>query len=79
MHFAFKALALATLSQIVSSARLDVHKRASALDVTLAAVDNGVVKATVTNTGAEDLKLLKFGSFFDSAPVQKLDVFSSGA
>jgi deuterolysin len=79
MHnFAQLSLAVATLSQVVSAARLDLSKRDSALAVTLAAVENGVVKATVTNTGAEDLNLLTFGSIFDSAPVQKLDVYASG-
>jgi len=80
MHsFAKLPFVIAALTQIVSGARLDLEKRESALAVTLAAVENGVVKATVTNTGAEDLNLLTFGSIFDSAPVQKLDVYATDA
>ena len=79
MHSFFKLpFVIAALTQIVSATRFDINKRESALEVTLATVENGVVKATVTNTGAEDLNLLTFGSIFDSAPVQKLDVYATG-
>ncbi|KAF7869996.1 hypothetical protein EAF04_004780 [Stromatinia cepivora] len=45
------------------------------LEVTLAAGDNAVVHATVKNTGTEALNLLKYGTLFDSAPVQKVAVY----
>lgn len=57
-----KLLAIATLSQVVFSARLDLSKRDTPLEVTLTEVEGGVVKATVTNVGSEDLKLLTYGS-----------------
>lgn len=71
--------ALVALAHVTSAARLDIHKRDSALEVTLDTVENGVVKATVKNTGNDDLNLLKFGSLFDSAPVQKLNVYAAGS
>lgn len=57
-----KLLAIATLSQAVLSARLDLSKRATPLEVTLTEVEGGAVKATVANVGSEDLKLLAYGS-----------------
>jgi len=57
-----KLLAFAALSQVVISARLDLSKRETPLEVTLTEVEGGVVKATVTNVGSEDLKLLTYGS-----------------
>ena len=47
---------------MVSSARLDLSKRDTAIEVSLTEIEGGVVKATVTNTGAEDLNLLAYGS-----------------
>jgi deuterolysin len=72
-----KLLAVASLPVIVSSAVLDIYKRDNALEVTLKAVDNAVVHATVKNVGAEDLNLLKYGTLFDSAPVRKIIVTES--
>ncbi|ESZ91571.1 hypothetical protein SBOR_8041 [Sclerotinia borealis F-4128] len=45
------------------------------LEVTLAAGDNAVVHATVKNVGTEALNLLSYGTLFDSAPVQKINVY----
>ncbi|KAM3080431.1 hypothetical protein ACMFMG_005386 [Clarireedia jacksonii] len=72
-----KILAVASLPVIVSSAVLDIYKRDNALEVTLKAVDNAVVHATVKNVGAQDLNLLKYGTLFDSAPVRKVIVTES--
>jgi deuterolysin len=55
-----------------------ICNRDNALEVTLKAVDNAVVHATVKNVGAEDLNLLKYGTLFDSAPVRKIIVTESG-
>lgn len=72
-------LTLAVIAQVAHSTRLYIEKRDSPLSVTLYAGENGVVEATVTNSGAEDLKLLKYGSLLDSAPVQKLNVFAQSS
>ncbi|KAH8591550.1 metallo protein-like proteinase [Bisporella sp. PMI_857] len=79
MQTIFKLLAVATLSQIASSSRPDIYKRDNPLEVTLAELEGGLVKATVTNVGAEDLNLFAYGTLFDSAPVEKLSVYSSDA
>jgi deuterolysin len=72
------AFAVAAFAHFSNAARLDTYKKDSALQVTLNAVENSIVKATVVNTGNEDLNLLKFGSLLDSAPVQKLNVYTVG-
>jgi deuterolysin len=77
----FKCCALATvaLSSFAAGSPVTLETRAPALDLTLApTADNAKVLATLTNTGASDLSLLKYGTFLDSAPVQKVSVHSAG-
>ncbi|KAI0434168.1 neutral protease 2-like protein [Xylaria sp. FL1042] len=64
---------VALLASLASAASLG--KRAAPLDVQLEQVGNSAIKATITNTGAEDLKVLKTGTILDSAPVEKVQVF----
>ncbi|THV47350.1 hypothetical protein BGAL_0316g00040 [Botrytis galanthina] len=45
------------------------------LEVTLVAGDNALVHASVKNVGTEDLNLLSYGTLFDTAPVQKVNVY----
>lgn len=45
--------------------------------MTLAEVGHAVVKATVKNTGTTALNLLKYGTLFDAAPVEKLSVMDA--
>lgn len=73
------ALTLAVIAQVTQSRLIDIQIRdvlESPLAVTLNAGGNGLVEATITNLGSEDLNLLKYGSLLDSAPVQKLNVFA---
>ncbi|KAI1429812.1 neutral protease 2-like protein [Xylaria sp. FL1777] len=64
---------IALLASLASAASMG--KRAAPLDVQIEQVGNSGLKATITNTGAEDLKVLKTGSILDSAPVEKVQVF----
>ncbi|KAI0506078.1 neutral protease 2-like protein [Xylaria bambusicola] len=64
---------LALLASLASAASMG--KRSQPLDIQIEQVGNSVVKATITNTGAEDLRLLKTGGLLDSAPVEKVKVF----
>jgi len=64
---------VALFASIVSAASMG--KRATPLDVQIEQVGNSGLKATITNTGAEDLKVLKTGTLLDSAPVEKVQVF----
>lgn len=74
----FTALSLAAWATLASSTAIDVNKRASALEVTLEAVGNSKVKASVTNTASQGYNLFYKGSFLDSsAPVDKFVVSSS--
>jgi deuterolysin len=68
-------LALASLATAVSDA---LDKRDSPLAVSLEVTDNTNVKATIKNTGTEDLKLFKTGTFLDDSHVEKVEVFRSG-
>ncbi|KAK6074053.1 Neutral protease 2-like protein [Seiridium cupressi] len=70
MKFLGSISILASLASAVSISRRD-----GPLDVQLEMIGNTGVQATVTNTGNEDLKLLRTGSFLDSAPVEKVQVF----
>lgn len=53
-----------------------VQKRASPLEVTIESVGNSAVKASLTNTGSEDLKLLKTGTILDSKAIEKAEIYS---
>ncbi|KAJ3565827.1 hypothetical protein NPX13_g7353 [Xylaria arbuscula] len=64
---------VALLASLASAASMG--KRAEPLNVQIEQVGNSKVKATITNTGADALKLLKVGSILDSAPVEKVKVF----
>ncbi|KXS98559.1 hypothetical protein AC578_4320 [Pseudocercospora eumusae] len=68
-------LSVAAMASVVSSTAIDISKRDSPLEVTLSAVSNSKVKASVTNTGTAGYNLFYKGSFLDTdAPVDKLAV-----
>lgn len=71
----FSVAALASLASAFSDA---LSKRDSPLSVALEVTGNTEVKAVITNTGSEDLKLFKTGTFLDDALVEKVEVFQSG-
>ena len=52
-----------------------VTKRASPLDVKLELTDNTNVKAAITNTGSEAIKVFKTGSIFGQHATEKAQVF----
>ncbi|KAI9151255.1 metalloproteinase [Paramyrothecium foliicola] len=66
----------AVLASVASAASVDLAKRDSPLDLSLELVGNTAVKAVLTNTGAEALKVLKTGSILDQLEVEKSVVFS---
>ncbi|KAI3333921.1 neutral protease 2-like protein [Ustulina deusta] len=68
---------IALLASLASAASMG--KRATPLDVQIEQVGNSGLKATITNTGAEDLKVLKTGTILDSAPVEKVQVFQGSS
>lgn len=71
MKFAAAAAALATMA---SAATIPVGKPITPLDVKIEMVGNTGVKASITNTGSEDLKVFKTGSFLDKRPTEKVKV-----
>ena len=74
----FYFLVLASLASFSIATSLNLDKRASALDVKLDRISNSVVKISVTNTGAKDLRLLNEGTLIDSRHTEKIHVFSNG-
>ncbi|KAF2244174.1 metallo proteinase [Trematosphaeria pertusa] len=74
-----KFLALAALASLASSISIELSKRESPLDVKLEMTGNTELKASVTNTGSEDLKVLKTGSFLDETAVEKVEVFQGSS
>ncbi|KAI1039448.1 hypothetical protein LB505_002667 [Fusarium chuoi] len=72
-----KLLAGLALASMVVAAPL-VDKRApTPLNVELKMQGNSKVKAVITNNGKSNLKLLKVGTFLDTAPVERAQVFSA--
>ncbi|KAI0469340.1 neutral protease [Xylaria cf. heliscus] len=71
MKFASAVSALATAA---SAASVSIGKLVSRLDVKIEMVGNTGVKASITNKGAEDLKVFKTGSFLDKRPTEKVRV-----
>lgn len=68
-------MALASLAAAAPS----VEKRApSPLDLKLEMVGNSEIKATFTNNGKNNIKVLKTGSILDSAAVEKAKVTADG-
>ena len=63
---------------LASSFAVDLSKRDAAVSVTLSSVQGTTVKAVIKNEAAEQLSLLKAGSFLDAAPVYKATVFKDG-
>lgn len=47
------------------------------LDVELQLQGNSKIKATITNNGRSNLKLLRLGTFLDETPVEKAQVYSA--
>lgn len=71
-----KFSAVTYLAALASAASVDLTKRDSPLDLKLELVGNSAVKATLTNTGSQDLKIFKTGSILDEIAVEKSQVFS---
>jgi deuterolysin len=74
----FQVLSVAALASLASAVSIALDKRDSPLDVSLELTGNTEVKATIKNTGSEDLKLFKTGTFLDDTHVEKVEVFKSG-
>jgi deuterolysin len=64
------------LASLASAASVDLAKRETPLDLTLELVGNTAVRASVTNSGSEPLRVLKTGSILDNLEVEKSEVFS---
>lgn len=69
-----QALSLAALAAVAFGFSLDD----SPLNVELEFTGNTAVKALIKNTGSEDLKLFKTGTFLDDTHVEKVEVFKAG-
>ncbi|KAK3401386.1 Deuterolysin metalloprotease family-domain-containing protein [Sordaria brevicollis] len=68
---------LSLIASVASAMSVDLTQRGGPLDVKIEVVDNTNVKASITNTGKEPLKVLKAGSILDTAAVEKTQVFSA--
>ncbi|KAI8270846.1 Neutral protease 2 [Colletotrichum sp. SAR11_239] len=67
---------LSCFAALASAVVVDLNKRDSPLDVKIETVGNSGVKASITNTGASDLKVFKTGSILDKLAVEKAEVFA---
>lgn len=64
------------LATLAAAASIDVSKRDTPLEVKLEKIGNSAVKAVITNSGSEDINILKTGSIFDELAVEKTEVFT---
>jgi deuterolysin len=69
---------LAGLAALVSLAAAAPHGGPTPLDVKLEMNGNSAVKATITNNGKNNLKVLKVGTIFDTSAVEKATVSANG-
>lgn len=73
----YKASILLALAAAINATVLDhISKRNAGLEVTLTEIGNAEVKAVIKNVGDKALKLFTYGTIFDDAPVEKINVFS---
>ncbi|KAJ6779994.1 hypothetical protein PWT90_06878 [Aphanocladium album] len=70
-HLLFGSIAAATASG-------HTLRASSPIDVKIERTGNTLIKATVTNTGSENLRLLKTGSIIDKPSTKKVEAFSNG-
>ncbi|KAI5863803.1 Deuterolysin metalloprotease family-domain-containing protein [Durotheca rogersii] len=70
--------AISLFAFVASALSINVAKRDSPLDVKLEMVGNTAVKASITNTGATDLKIFKTGTLLDNSPTEKIDIYQDG-
>ncbi|KAI0382489.1 Deuterolysin metalloprotease family-domain-containing protein [Hypomontagnella monticulosa] len=67
---------ISLFAAVASALSVDLAKRDSPLDVKLEMVGNTAVKASITNTGAADVKVFKTGTFLDeNAATEKVAIF----
>ncbi|KAM5346346.1 hypothetical protein ACJ41O_009351 [Fusarium nematophilum] len=74
-----KLLAGLALASMAVAAPLADKRAPTPLDVQLQMQGNSKVKAVITNNGKNNLKLLKSGTFLDTAAVEKAQVFSGAS
>ncbi|KAL9108268.1 MAG: hypothetical protein Q9187_008318, partial [Circinaria calcarea] len=72
-------LAAATFSALITAAPTEVAKLATPLSVSVSPAGNAMIKVTMTNVGATDLSLYKYGTIMEAGPVQKVMVLKNGA
>ncbi|KAI1841910.1 hypothetical protein JX265_013078 [Neoarthrinium moseri] len=73
------AIGASLLAAFANAASINLARKATALDVKLEMVGNTAVKATIVNSGAEDLKIFKTGTFLEDAATEKVEVFQSSS
>lgn len=72
MKFISGLLALAALASAAPG------KAPTPLDIKLESAGNAEIKAVITNTGKNNLKIFKTGTILDSSPIEKVKISSGG-
>lgn len=72
MKFISGLIALAALASAAPG------KAPTPLDIKLESAGNAEIKAVITNTGKNNLKIFKTGTILDSSPVEKVKISSGG-
>jgi deuterolysin len=69
---------VSVFTTVVSAHNVIAPRAESPFSVTIKLKDNSHVKASVTNKGPEDIKILKTGSVLDSTAIEKTDIYQGG-
>lgn len=64
------------LASVLAVSIPDNRRRDTPLEVKVESIGNSALKASITNTGPEPLKLLKTGSILDSAAIERAEIFA---
>lgn len=73
------SFSLFLLTALAAASLIDIQKRDSPLGVVLALSQKlAAIDAEITDTGATDLALLRYGSILSGAPVEKVDIYLDG-
>jgi Deuterolysin metalloprotease (M35) family len=73
----FKNLTAGLSAMSLATRAMAAPGKPAALDVKISPAGPTIVKATITNVGGKDLKLLREGTVLDKGPVKKFAIKSS--
>jgi deuterolysin len=75
MKLLLNNVVISCLVSVIFAASVDLGRRDSPFSVEIQMTQNSHIKATVTNTGSSDIKILRTGSILDPSAIEKSNIF----